>query len=205
VSRGKPCSICSSENVSQVNALLASGIRLKDIAAQIPGLSPYALSRHKRRCLAVAQSANSDGKSQLALWIQRADDLYLASGAALDLRGQSAAITAAFRAMEFKWKHDERLQEQNERDNPAHEWNTNERDEAYVRDLHSVDRLLSESEALTKIGDTPQMTLRKKGFATILELEKAKPDALSQAVEGLITILGCEPPKSYCVGRLTEN
>jgi hypothetical protein len=188
-----------------VNALLASGIKLKDIAAQILGLSPYALSRHKRNCLAVAQPANGDGESQLDLWIQRADDLYLASGAALDLRGQSAAITAAFRAMDFKWKHDERLQEQNERDNPAHEWNTNNRDEAFIRDLHSIDRLINESEALSKLGDSPLMVLRKKGFAAILEIEKTKPDALPQAVEGLITILGSEPPKYYCAGRLVEN
>ena len=122
MSRGKVCSICASPDRGQIDALMASGIRLKEIAAQIPGISPFALSRHKRNCLTPAPApptGNSvDAESQLALWIQRADDLYNASGAALDLRGQSAAIAAAFRAMEFQLKHQERLHEQAVRDLP---------------------------------------------------------------------------------------
>jgi len=37
--------------------------------------------------------------------------LYVSSGAALDLRGQRDAIAAAFRALEFRFKHEERLAE----------------------------------------------------------------------------------------------
>jgi hypothetical protein len=205
--RGKPCTVCSAPNRAQIDALIVAGAKLKDIATQLPELSPYALSRHKRRCLVTTQPANGDGNSleaQLALWTGRANELYLASTVNADARGQSQAIAVAFRSLEFALRASERMQEQ-KRDNTGHEWNVNERDEAFVRDLRSIDRLVSESEALTKIGDTPQMGMRKKGFAAILELERAKPDALPQAVEALVTILGCEPPKSYCVGRLTEN
>jgi hypothetical protein len=60
MSRGQKCSVCASENVSQVNSLIAAGLKLKDIAAQLPGLSSHALSRHKRNCLAVAPT-NSNG------------------------------------------------------------------------------------------------------------------------------------------------
>ncbi len=120
MSRGKACSICTHPDRAQIDGLIAAGIKLKDIATQVAGVSAFALSRHRRNCLAVqsAVAAEGDNESQLALWVQRANDLYIASGAALDLRGQSAAISAAFRAMEFRFKHQERLQEQAARDLP---------------------------------------------------------------------------------------
>jgi hypothetical protein len=117
VSRGKPCTICTGENTAQVNSLIASGIKLKDIAAQT-GASPYALSRHKRNCL-TPTATTPTGDGALALWLQRADDLYNASGAALDLRGQAQAITTAFRALEIKRKHEEKTQEQEARELPT--------------------------------------------------------------------------------------
>jgi hypothetical protein len=115
MSRGKPCTICTGENVSQVNALLASGIKQKDIAAQFPGMSAFAISRHKRNCLEVAPPPTNSSadplEQQIGLWLQRSEELYLAGGANLDLRSQGQAISSAFRALEFSRKNQDRTDE----------------------------------------------------------------------------------------------
>jgi hypothetical protein len=187
MARGKACSICTGENVSQVNALIASGIKLKEIATHIPGLSVYALSRHKRNCRTPGSAApiaeSVDAEAQLKLWVQRADDLYNASGAALDLRGQSAAISAAFRAMEFRFKHQERMEEQVARDLPSdpEAWTGQEREKmrSYLDEIiHDVARTPFASPEAILLAEKPE-TLRM--FATI-----ARDPALLVAVQSLI-------------------
>ena len=122
MSRGHKCSICSDQNHGQIYALIASGVKLKAVLEQIPGLSPFALSRHKRNCLGPSPAINGAGdslESQLAMWQQKALDLYVASGAALDLRGQASAIAAGIRGLQFQVKNREKLAEQTTRDLPS--------------------------------------------------------------------------------------
>ena len=115
MSRGNKCSICTGENVAQINAMLESGLKLKDVALQVPGLSLYALSRHKRNCLEVAPAITNGSadplEQQIGVWLQRSEELWLAGGASLDLRSQGQAISSAFRALEFARKNQERMEE----------------------------------------------------------------------------------------------
>jgi hypothetical protein len=101
-----------------IDALLTTGAKLKGVAAQFPEVSIHALTRHRRKCLGLSATgvlAPIDDpeslQSKISLWLQRADDLYVNSGANMDLRGQRDAIAAAFRALEFRFKHEERLAE----------------------------------------------------------------------------------------------
>jgi hypothetical protein len=102
-----------------------TGMKHAEIARQFRGISVSMISRHGRKCLGISATgalAATDGDSlqeKCSLWLQRADSLYVASGAALDLRGQRDAIAAAFRALEFRFKHEERLAEKELRDLPS--------------------------------------------------------------------------------------
>jgi hypothetical protein len=124
VSRGKPCTICQHTARPAIDALLTTGQKLKAVAAQFPNLSIHSLTRHRKNCLglfATGEAATTDADSlqeKCKLWLERADSLFVASGAALDLRGQRDAIAAAFRALEFRFKHEERLAEQQLRELP---------------------------------------------------------------------------------------
>jgi hypothetical protein len=113
--KGRQCSVCKHENLAQINAYLQAGCNLKEITTQIPGLSQYSLSRHKRNCLEAAPSTTSGSadplEGQIGLWLQRSEELYLAGGANLDLRSQGQAISSAFRALEFSRKHQDRVEE----------------------------------------------------------------------------------------------
>jgi hypothetical protein len=168
MSRGQKCSICSGENVGQINALLASGIKLKDIAAQVPGLSPYALSRHKRNCLQVVPPAtNGTGdalEAQIDIWLRRSEELYLAGGASLDLRAQAQSISNAFRALEFARKNQERIEEKAVRDLPpsANNW-TEEESGKMIAFLDSIIR---------EFGRTPDASPRLRLMGMESELEK---------------------------------
>jgi hypothetical protein len=104
--RRASCRVCSSENLVLVNSLLAANVKHAEIAAQVPEISKYSISRHSRKCLAPVASVSDDSpEAQIALWRQRADDLYVNSGAALDLRGQATAIATGLRALQCDLKH----------------------------------------------------------------------------------------------------
>jgi hypothetical protein len=185
MSRGKPCTICASPDRAAIDGQLLAGVKQKAVAEQFPALSRFALSRHWRRCLAAQPvvTAEVNDNSQLALWVQRASDLYVASGAALDLRGQSAAISAAFRAMEFRFKHQERMEEQVARDLPSDPgaWTGQEREKmrSYLDEIiHDAARTPFASPEAILLAEKPE-TLRM--FATI-----ASDPALLVVVQSLI-------------------
>jgi hypothetical protein len=120
MSKGRVCSICTHTDRGQIDGLLAASVRLKDIAAQIPGLSPYALSRHKRNCLATATASptgdNASLEAQISVWLQRSEDLYHAGAINLDLRSQAQALTSALRCLEVTRKNQERAQAEEEKE-----------------------------------------------------------------------------------------
>jgi hypothetical protein len=104
-------------NKSQIDALLAAGVPLKEICSQIPDISVAALRRYRKK-LTLLPPDDTSLETQLALWTQRANDLYIASGAQLDLRGQSQAVAAGFRALEFSLRNREKLADQAAREQP---------------------------------------------------------------------------------------
>jgi hypothetical protein len=119
MAHGRSCSICADPNRGQVDALIASGARLKDVAANT-GLSAYSLSRHRRNCLAAAPSATNDDDSQeVARWLGRAEQIFQASTINGDVRGMVASLTAALRSLEVRAKAKEREREQVSRDLPT--------------------------------------------------------------------------------------
>jgi hypothetical protein len=105
-------------NKSQIDALLAAGVSLKEIVQQVPDLNLSALRRYRKSLQALAPPDDPSLEGQLALWTGRADALYIASAATLDLRGQAAAVGAGFRALEFALRNQKTVQEQAAKDLP---------------------------------------------------------------------------------------
>ena len=107
----RSCSICAHLDVAAINSALFSGVFKKSIAQQF-GVSPHAISRHSRNCLVVPAPApeSSDGalEVQAARWLRRADDIYAASTANGDVRGQVQSLTAAFRGLELQHRAEQR-------------------------------------------------------------------------------------------------
>jgi hypothetical protein len=112
VSRGQKCTICTDTNRGQIEALIMAGVKLKDIAQQLPGLSKFALSRHRRNCLVsdVVEPTSASLESQVNTWMARCEELYVAGAATLDLRSQASAIQQGFRCLEASRKAQERAQ-----------------------------------------------------------------------------------------------
>jgi hypothetical protein len=114
MSKGRTCTICTGENVAQVNALLAANVRLKDIASQT-GVSKFALSRHRRNCLAPVSALQTGEiaslENQLDTWMARCEELWNAGAATLDLKSQGQALQQAFRCLEVARKNQERAAE----------------------------------------------------------------------------------------------
>ncbi len=114
MSRGKPCTICTHGERPAIDAAIESGMKHAEISRQFPGISVSMISRHGRRCLGVSvvgtPAAELTLEQQVAKWTERADALYLASAASLDLRSQSNAIAAAFRAMELSFRQREKTE-----------------------------------------------------------------------------------------------
>jgi hypothetical protein len=101
----KRCKACSHESAGAINAAIESGVKLAAVAKQF-GISKYVASRHSRICMGALAKPESL-ETQLETWMRRANDLFLTSGAALDARGQSQALIAGLRALEFSLKHRE--------------------------------------------------------------------------------------------------
>ena len=114
MTRGNKCSVCASENLAQIDAYLQAGCKQKDIAAQFPGLSPFAISRHKRNCIATpaATQGSPDAlEQQIGTWLARSEALWNSGAANLDSKAQIAAISTAMRALEFASKNQTRVEE----------------------------------------------------------------------------------------------
>lgn len=93
--------------------MLESGLKLKDVAAQFSGVSLHALTRHRRKCLAVPLADGTEALEQhLNRWLARSEQLFQAGGLTADLRSQAAAIGSALRTLEHVAKNQTRLQEQ---------------------------------------------------------------------------------------------
>jgi hypothetical protein len=114
VSRGKPCTICTHGERPVIDAAIESGMKHAEIARQFPGISVSMISRHGRKCLGISAIGTPAGElsleQQVGKWTERANALYLASAASLDLRSQSNAIAAAFRAMELSFRQREKTE-----------------------------------------------------------------------------------------------
>ena len=88
---------------------------LRSLAPAIlrPKLSVAPLIAEPWRVL-VRPPADADGDSleqQLAVWTERADQMWLSSSALLDSKGQLASISAAIRGLQFSIKNRDRMQE----------------------------------------------------------------------------------------------
>jgi hypothetical protein len=115
VSRGRQGSIENHPNKAQIDALLATEIPLKDIAAQIPDLSVHALSRYKRKNLLppVANGTGDSLEAQAAMWRERADHLWHQATIDQDSRAMAQAVAAGLRSVELQAR-----QEKNEEAKP---------------------------------------------------------------------------------------
>jgi hypothetical protein len=150
------CKVCASppDLLGMINAMLASGTKLKDIAAQVAGISPYSLSRHRNNCLAQPSITDVDSDSlerQAQEWAQRSADLYHASQASLDLRSQASAIAGGVRTLEVRLRHREKLQEEPVRELPddCHQWT--EEQAAQFRDY--IDHVIAKAEQMPQAED----------------------------------------------------
>ena len=168
MSRGKTCTICAHPERPAIDALLSVGTKLKDVAAQFVDTSVHAITRHRRKCLGISATGAraTDGDSlqeKCSLWLQRADSLYVSSGAALDLRGQRDAIAAAFRALEFRFKHEERLAEKELHDLPLDALAWSEEEGAKFRAY--CDSIVAEAAATNYASDD----VRKMGLELVIK------------------------------------
>ena len=94
----RPCACCVSPRRSEIDAQIAAGVTSKAVAALV-GLSPSQISRHKRKCLAVHPLSEAD---QIALWSQRAEDLWALSSQNGDQRAMVAALQTGLKSLQFQ-------------------------------------------------------------------------------------------------------
>jgi len=193
MSRGKKCSVCASEHALQVNALLAAEVSLKEIAAQTH-LSPYALSRHKRNCIAapVVADAGDDLESQVQKWLDRCDDQYLAAQATGDGRSAIQALTAGVRGVQYALRNRQALEDaQRELPDDAQLY-----DSAEAEKFRSfLDHMIADASETSYASDQARLAgldlaLEKRADAAeVLRLlqKLLKDEAMLKAVQGLVT------------------
>ena len=114
------CSICTHADKQAIDAALEAGVSQLAVGRAF-NASRFALSRHRKHCLAVtAQAGEGSGSaSELAKWMKRADDLYLAASTNGDITRAVAALTAAFRGLAASEKQREREREEQAKDAPS--------------------------------------------------------------------------------------
>jgi hypothetical protein len=95
----QPCTICTHPERTAINASLEADVRQLVIAKNF-NVSKFALSRHKKGCLAPTPEIAGD-QTVADRWLARADDLYLSSAASGDVKSQIAALSAAVRSLQF--------------------------------------------------------------------------------------------------------
>ena len=130
------CSICFHSEAAAINAAVEAGVHQKTIAEQF-SVSKFALSRHKKNCLAPAPTGSETTGDQLEKWLRRADDLYLAAGANGDVRSQVSALSAAVRSLQAAQRHESKRQEQSEKQNPSGQMMVDHLDEVVHKYLDS--------------------------------------------------------------------
>ncbi len=112
MSRAK-CSVCAHAQAPAIAAALEAGLRNYEVATQF-GVSKFALSRHKNKCLAPVPTGDGERSTgeQLDKWLSRADDLYQIAGVNGDVKSQVAALSAAVRSLQAEQKRAEKKEEQ---------------------------------------------------------------------------------------------
>lgn len=130
------CAVCQNPARQQIDSSIMAGLSFNEIGRTF-SVSRFSVQRHKRNCLNAAREPESL-QGQLNLWLKRANELFLTSGASADARGQAQALTAAFRGLEFALKHQE-IESQKARDLPSAtaEW-TNEEADKFRAYLDSI-------------------------------------------------------------------
>jgi hypothetical protein len=111
MTRGKPSVIENHPSKAQIDALLAAGTPLQDVAREFPDVSVHSLSRYRRRSQRVTAASGDSLENQIAVWLQRSEELYQASAASLDFRAQGQAIAGALRTLEIAHKNQNRMEE----------------------------------------------------------------------------------------------
>jgi hypothetical protein len=112
--RSSRCPVCTGDValVTEVNNLIASGVRLTKIHEAHPDLCSYsALSRHRNRCLAPSILPLDAGADDLNIWRQRCADAYHIAVANGDSRSAIAACSAATRQLVALSKRQEKAAE----------------------------------------------------------------------------------------------
>jgi hypothetical protein len=106
-----------------------------------------------RRCLAIPAPETGTGETlevQATRWLQRADDIYAASTANGDVRGQVQSLTAAFRGLELQHRSEQREAAAPESDGDA-------------MTLQEIDKILAKWDRVAKSTDerTSQLAISK--------------------------------------------
>jgi hypothetical protein len=103
------CSICANPGHETIDAQLQAGVFQKTIAASC-GVSPYALSRHRRNCPnpPAPSDTSTSVESQITLWRERANLCWEQSLADQDIRGQVQACQTGLRALEIARRQEQR-------------------------------------------------------------------------------------------------
>ena len=113
---GRPCSACVSPLSAQINMQIATGATSKAIAAST-GVSPSAISRHRRVCLQPAVLTDAE---QLRLLVDRSEELWTVAATHGDVRAMAQSLASSLRALEFRFRHsaEQEAQAQSARDLP---------------------------------------------------------------------------------------
>jgi len=120
--RTSKCSVCTGDAglVSEVNNLIASGVKLTKIHEAYPDLCSYpALSRHKNRCLTPQPVVETMSTiDECRLWLSRAHSTFQSAVAIGDNRGASQAIGTATKTLTKLIDLEEKEQEAKEAATP---------------------------------------------------------------------------------------
>jgi hypothetical protein len=103
----RPCRICISEHVVQIDSLLALGHGPHAISRAHPDWpSAYAIERHRRaeHHLKVMDDVKGDSTAELDKWLTRADALYLLAEEKHDVVKMNTAVTMAAKFLEMKMR-----------------------------------------------------------------------------------------------------
>jgi hypothetical protein len=108
----RPCLVCTSEHVVEINSMLAVGHGPHFIAKQHPEwASAYAIKRHMdaQHHHKVLGEEQADSREQLNEWIRRADTMWKLADEKHDLVRMDKAATLAAKFMELRMRRDGEL------------------------------------------------------------------------------------------------
>lgn len=168
MSRGKPCTICTSPDRPTIDGQLLAGVKQKNIAQQFPGLSRFALSRHWRSCLTTSSpvvKGGDDDSQEIGIWLLRAEEIFNSATVNGDVRGQVGALGAALKSLEMRSKTKEREREAAPRDLPPDTNTWTDVEGQKMRDY--LDSIISDAAA------TPYATVEARMMGLEINLEKS--------------------------------